>query len=196
MELLYSIAACNYISQLALFFAAVRFRTKELLPLILLAWLAIGIETAGAAMALNGTSNLFLFHYYTPIETSLLIWLLLKWEKGIRSGEVKVLMILFVLVISYSVNIIFSGIDQRDNIISTFQMLILLPLSLRLLYINWDVKHKKLILTGIVIYMAYVGIFYNLMGDFFLVPFIAFSIINITANIFYSIGITQCHRHQ
>jgi len=88
------------------------------------------------------STNVFIFHFYSPVQIVILSYLLLKWN-GIKQEAVLIIAGLFGLI-TISGDILFSSLNEFPDFMLWFTTLILFLLSFLLSYSN---DKKKIYLT-------------------------------------------------
>ena len=148
-----------------------------------------------SGMAIAGVTNLFLFHFYTPIELGALSYVLLRWESAIANRRTVVWVALLLLISCFLLEYVLSGLDNFESISTVFSCVVLVAISLRGLIFNYGVMYKRLILSGVLIYAFFNAIPYAIINSTATLPYMVHSVVNIIMNVLFAIGIIWNHKY-
>lgn len=178
----------------AIFFVAALFLNNEdewrvLKYYAIFAWV---VEVITLAMAYMSIRNLFVFHFYTPLELGLLTKLLLSWHGKYKSSSLSIAVVLTLgcfLLDQYA-----SDLDQFDNIATLFECMFFIPISLSILLSTWSTPEKRYVVLAVLFYGLFDGIYYVLINEFTLPLFFIHVAISIIFNSLLITGIVCKHR--
>ncbi len=159
------------------------------------------IEILGFSLFYNNFDNSWLFHIFTLIEYSFLVFIFSNWQINTILKHILRLSILFFTLVWISAKLLFENFNSMDNYTASLESILLIAISVLTLYSLTKENEKPLFIDSrfwicgaVLIYFsgnfmtfAFSNIIGSLLADKIILPPIH-SILNIIANLCYAGG--------